>query len=94
MAECEKHPEWKSEGFTWRCPHCASSTHAKGKGRAYKGKPSTGRLDVSNGTAAAAQRKRIRERDGYCCRACGIAVKAGEVCGGLISSDRSIGGQS
>ncbi|WP_279607037.1 HNH endonuclease [Burkholderia cenocepacia] len=24
-------------------------------------------------------RKRIRKRDGYCCRACGIAVRAGVV---------------
>lgn len=31
------------------------------------------------GRVGVAQRKRIRERDGYCCKACGVAVRVGQV---------------
>ncbi|WP_306674693.1 HNH endonuclease [Burkholderia cepacia] len=37
------------------------------------------RIDDLSGGAWDVIRKRIRKRDGYCCRACGIAVRAGVV---------------
>ncbi|WP_341772584.1 HNH endonuclease [Burkholderia ambifaria] len=37
------------------------------------------RIDDLSGGAWDVIRKRIRERDGYCCQSCGIAVRAGVV---------------
>jgi 5-methylcytosine-specific restriction protein A len=83
MTDCIKHPEWVFSMTSFSCPQCAANStpavSTKTTNRTYKGKSSVGRMDVTNGTAAAAQRKRIRERDNYSCRMCKIGVQVGEV---------------
>jgi len=83
MTDCIKHPQWVFSMTSISCPQCAAditpAVSTKPSKRAYKDGLSTGRMDLLSGTAAAAQRKRIRERDNYQCRMCKIAVRVGEV---------------
>ncbi|MCO8580353.1 HNH endonuclease [Burkholderia multivorans] len=82
MNDCRKHPEWKPTGLQWKCPFCVSISNrpltAKQKAR-IAAAGDTVRIDDLSGGAWDVIRKRIRRRDGYCCRACGIALRAGVV---------------
>lgn len=79
MSDCNKHPQWQPTGMEWRCPHCANAkpvtTTAKRKGKEDYGSPDK-RL---SGSARLKRNDRIRERDGFKCKHCGIAVRRGEV---------------
>lgn len=93
MNECPTHPDWKPTGMEYRCPHCAGKAslpdgyyqHSNGTIVNRYGKAvSANRLAELKrtritGPQGVEQRERIRERDGYCCKHCGIAVKTGEV---------------
>ncbi|MFM0243652.1 HNH endonuclease [Paraburkholderia sediminicola] len=80
---CNKHPEWKPTGLEWRCPHCSVPARTKpltAKQRVrVAAAGSAVRLDDLSGGAWDAIRKRIRERDGYRCRRCSVAVRTGVV---------------
>lgn len=83
MSECSNHPQWKPMGMEWKCPHCAAPTKARPlTDKQRKRVADAGnavRIDDLSGGAWNTIRLRIRERDGYCCKRCGIAVKAGVV---------------
>ena len=80
--ECSKHPDWKPEGMQWKCPYCGPSSNKsltpKQKARVAEAGNAV-RIDDLSGGAWDTIRKRIRERDGYCCRKCGVAVPSGVV---------------
>lgn len=83
MSECSKHPDWKPQGLEWKCPFCAAPTRTKPLTRKQRTRVAEAgnavRIDDTSGGAWGTIRKRIRDRDGYRCRACGIAVTAGVV---------------
>lgn len=80
---CRKHSEWKPVGLEWRCPHCSAPARTKpltAKQRVRVAAAGNAvRIDDLSGGAWDAIRKRIRERDGYRCRCCSVAVRAGVV---------------
>ncbi|MDR5819843.1 HNH endonuclease signature motif containing protein [Caballeronia sp. LZ043] len=64
----------------WRCPHCASEPVPKTKPIKRRSKPDYGSAGVRlSGSARLKRNDRIRERDGFKCTHCSVAVRRGEV---------------
>lgn len=82
---CDVHPEWKPMGMEWRCPYCVHPVKRSGRALTAKQRARVAdagkavRIDDISGGAWAVIRKRVRERDGYQCKCCGIAVRVGVV---------------
>ncbi|WP_083383947.1 HNH endonuclease [Cupriavidus sp. USMAHM13] len=81
--ECERH-KWPTTAdfLELACPRCKAekAETARAKTRRYRGKPDYGSADKRlSGGERLKRNDRIRERDGYRCRCCGIAVRRGEV---------------
>lgn len=80
MSECDKHPQWVGGGMEWRCPHCANASSAKAKPNKRRAKPDYGSADVRlSGSERLKRNDRIRERDGFKCKHCSVALRRGEV---------------
>nr|WP_244808105.1 HNH endonuclease [Caballeronia zhejiangensis] len=65
----------------WRCPHCAAESKIENKSKStYRRKPDYGSPDKRlSGSARLKRNDRIRERDGFKCKHCNVAVRRGEV---------------
>jgi 5-methylcytosine-specific restriction enzyme A len=82
MSSCSNHPDWIRQGMEWRCPHCVADNEVKpASPKTSNKRPSivTTRSSDKNGWEAQRTRVRIRERDGYSCRACKRATRVGEI---------------
>ena len=86
MNDCVKHPEYKFSMYSLRCPDCATAdTYQRTKPLTDKQKVrlaaagKAARIDDLSGHAWGKIRLRIRERDGYQCQSCKVAVLAGIV---------------
>ena len=82
---CKDHPEWKPVGMELYCPHCVTPNKRNGKPLTAKQRVRVAeagkgvRIDDLSGNAWSIIRLRIRERDQYQCKSCGIAVRVGVV---------------
>lgn len=86
MSDCVLHPDYQWSMTSMQCPHCATTnTPVRTKPLTDKQKVrlaaagKAARIDDLSGHAWGKIRLRIRERDGYQCQSCKVAVTAGIV---------------
>jgi 5-methylcytosine-specific restriction protein A len=85
MSDCNKHPQWVFSMTSMSCPQCSPNIPTRNKPLTAKqsirvaAAGNAVRIDDLSGHAWNKIRIRIRQRDGYQCQSCKIAVQTGIV---------------
>jgi hypothetical protein len=87
MNDCSLHPDYQWSMSAMRCPHCTPINNSPVRTKPLTAKQKVRvaaagnavRIDDLSGHAWSKIRTRIRERDGYQCTSCKVAVMAGIV---------------